>query len=153
MYNGSSYTFHRNNSEKPYSWSSSRYLCKKAGYDLVSIESFGEWSYLNQTIQTYETGEYFIGLKKDISSGEWRWISNNSTVNASSEGAWPWARNQPSNSDKEYCPQMYKMYGGSGRYNDVRCGSQLKQAGYICERSTECTVRAGWLKNFTKLIV
>ena len=147
LYKGSSYTFHRNNSENSHSWSNSRDLCKRAGYDLVSIESYGEWSYLNQTIQTFKTGEYFIGLKKDISSEEWRWLSDNSTVNASRKGVWPWARSQPDNPSSDHCAQMYKTYGGSGRYNDVRCDFQLKRAGYICERCTGCTVREGCLNN------
>ncbi|CAH3126248.1 unnamed protein product [Pocillopora meandrina] len=148
LYKGSSYTFHRNNSENWYSWSNSRDLCKNAGYDLVSIESYGEWNYLNQTIQTFKTGEYFIGLKKDISSEEWRWLSDNSTVNASRKGVWPWARSQPNNPNSDHCAQMYKTHGGSGRYNDVRCDLKLKQAGYICERCTECTVREGWINIF-----
>ena len=36
------------------------------GKDLVSIESVEEWRFLNKTIQTMETSEYFIGLKKTI---------------------------------------------------------------------------------------
>ena len=147
MYNGSSYTFHPNNSENWNSWSNSRYLCKQTGYDLVSIESYGEWSFLNQTIQKFETKEYFVGLKKDISSGEWRWISDNSTVNATIKGAWPWAPNEPGNRSKpENCVQMYKTYGGPGRYNNIRCDVGLALAGYICEKSVECTVREGGYK-------
>ena len=134
-----------------YSWSRSRDLCEQAGHDLVSIESYGEWSFLSQTIQTLETKEYSIGLKKDISSREWRWISDNSTVNASSKGAWPWAPNQPSSTNSENCTQMYKTLGGSGRYNDIPCDRGLKLAGYICERSPECTVRKGGLENSQSL--
>ncbi|XP_027055389.1 uncharacterized protein LOC113682420 [Pocillopora damicornis] len=120
VYNGSSYTFHPNNSENWNSWSYSRYLCKQTGYDLVSIESYGEWSFLNQTIQKFETKEYLIGLKKDISSGEWRWISDNSTVNATIKGVWPWAPNEPGDRSKpEKCVEMYKTYGGSVRENII----------------------------------
>ena len=147
LYNGSSYTFCRNNLKNSYSWSRSRKLCKRAGYDLVSIESYGEWSFLKQTIQAYETGEYFIGLKRDMSSREWRWISDNSTVNGSSKGAWPWAPGEPNNIDKENCIQIYKTHGGPGRYNNVRCDRRLKRAGYICERPTEYTGGEGRLKN------
>ena len=150
MYNGSSYTFHRDNVTNSYSWSRSRDLCEQAGHDLVSIESYGEWSFLSQTIQTLETKEY-SKLKKDISSREWRSISDNSTVNASSKGAWPWAPNQPSSTNSENCTQMYKTLGGSGRCNHIPCDVGLKLAGYVCERSTECTFREGGLKNLQGL--
>lgn len=82
-----------------------------------------------------------------MSSGEWRWISDNSTVNGSSKGAWPWAPGEPNNIDKENCIQIYKTHGGPGRYNNVPCDKGLKRAGYICERPTEYTGGEGRLKN------
>ena len=117
------------------------------GYDLVSIESREEWNYMNQSIQTLRAGEYFIGLKKDETSGEWRWISDNSKVNASTKGAWPWATGEPSNDPiaPAFCAKMYKDYQSNyGRYEDVRCERWTKEAGYICERTFECIVEAGW---------
>ena len=89
------------------------------GYDLVSIESREEWNFLNQYVRA---GEYFIGLKKDKTSGEWRWISDNSKVNSSIKGAWPWGKYQPSNDPiiPENCAKMYKDYWSNyGRYDDV----------------------------------
>ena len=117
------------------------------GYDLVSIESREEWNFLKQYIQTLRAGEYFIGLKKDVTSGEWRWISDNSKVDASTKGAWPWAKDEPSNDQKvpENCVVMYKDYRSNyGRYSDVRCEIRTKEAGYICERTFECIVEEGW---------
>ncbi|PFX14517.1 LINE-1 retrotransposable element ORF2 protein [Stylophora pistillata] len=141
VYNDSSYIFHQLNNVTPfYSWSESRRQCKQAEYDLVSIEIYGEWNFLNQTIQAFETGEYFKGLKRDITSGDWRWISDNSTLNSSREGAWPWAPGEPTNQTLENCVQMYKTYGGFGRYNNMGRDTGSKRAGYICEGSTKCIV-------------
>ena len=38
---------------------------------------------------------------------------------------------------------MYKTYGGPGWYNNIPCDVGLALAGYICEKSVECTVREG----------
>ena len=116
------------------------------GYDLVSIESREEWNFLKQYIQTLMAGEYFIGLKKDETSGEWRWISDNSKVNASTKGAWPWATGEPSNDliKPENCAVLYKDYGSNyGRYSDVWCEGATNIAGYICEWTFKCNVEAG----------
>ena len=64
-------------------------------------------------------------------SEEWRWLSDNSTVNVSIKGAWPWAPGEPGIRNLENCGQMYKTYGGSGQYNDIPCGIGLILAGYI----------------------
>ena len=116
------------------------------GYDLVSIESREEWNFLKQYIQTLRAGEYFIGLKKDVTSGEWRWISDNSKVDASTKGAWPWAVGEPSNDPKvpENCAVLYKDYRSNyGRYSDVWCEGRLQTTGNICERTFKCNVEAG----------
>ena len=119
-------------------WSESFQSCEETGSQLVSIESFEEWSFLKQTIQTMETKEYLIGLKKYTPSGEWRWISDNSTVNASKQGAWPWASDEPKGKN-EYCVVMYKDYlSNYGLYNNVDCESHSKLFGYICEKAVDC---------------
>ena len=144
----SNYTFHQNSEKKWYNWFESRKECNMTGHDLVSIESREEWDFLNQSIQTLRAVEYFIGLKKDVTSGEWRWISDNSKVNASTKGVWPWATGQPSNDPNkpENCAKMYKdsksNYGYV--YDDIWCeAGKTNAAGYICERTFECIVEAG----------
>ena len=118
-----------------FSWEDSRHACKENGSDLVSIESRSEWTFVNYVIQTMETTEHFIGLRKDKKSGEWRWISNNSTVKAS-QGTFPWAKNQPSGDGD--CTVVYKNYSGNfGKYNDLKCTRKFRSAGYICESRAE----------------
>ena len=133
-FSGSSYIFYRSNGNW-YNWKKSRTICEQSGYNLVSIESREEWNFLNHTIQKENTIEYFIGLWKDTSTGVWRWLSDNSTVNASNEGHWPWASGEPSGYNfKENCALMYGNYKYNyGRYNDVSCTLSLKRAGFICE--------------------
>ena len=134
-FNGSSYIFYGITGEG-YNWDGSKKICnEQSGSNLVSIESPEEWNFLKQTIQKQNTTEYFIGLRKDTSTGVWRWLSDNSTVNASNQGDWPWAAGQPSNiNDEENCAQMYRNYSNNfGRYNDVRCSIFIPRTGFICE--------------------
>ena len=66
-FSGSSYIFYRSNGNW-YNWERSKTICEQSGYNLVSIESREEWNFLNRTIQKEDT-----------------------IVNASSKGHWPWA--------------------------------------------------------------
>ena len=132
----SRYIFYRSNGSE-YNWDGSKEICnEQSGYNLVSIENREEWNFLKQAIQNENTIEYFIGLRKDTSTGVWRWLSDNSTVNVSNRGDWPWATGQPSDESlTENCAQMYGDYVNSytGRYNDVSCSSPNAIAGFICE--------------------
>ena len=136
-FSGSSYIFYSSNGNN-YNWDESKKICnEQSRYNLVSIESREEWNFLNRTIQKEDTIEYFIGLRKDASTKVWRWLSDNSTVNASNKGHWPWAKNEPNDGNSksgENCAQMYRNYSSNfGRYNDVRCNLSLAKAGFICE--------------------
>lgn len=94
----------------------------------MSIESEAEWIFLKNTVQKLTIAEeYFIGLKKDDRSRQWRWLSNKST----SQSCLPWATGEPNGDGK--CVTMYKDYGQMyGEYNDVGCTTQPR-FGYICE--------------------
>ena len=91
-----------------------------------------------------ETLEYYIGLKKDSKSGEWKWISDNSTVNAN-RGRFPWARDQPDGDLGDgNCAVMYKDYRKDyGLFNDMPCDTQEMHTGYICESLAEGTDQDG----------
>lgn len=85
---------------------------------------------MKETIKRMKTIEYFIGLTKDRGSGEWRWISDNSKVNAT-KGKFPWAKDQPGGDG--YCAVVYKEYRqDNGEFNDLSCTNE-RHPGYICE--------------------
>ena len=140
VFGNSSYTFHKNSSQYR-DWKESRKRCKNIGSDLVSIESEKEWIFLKDTIQNYETGEYFIGLRNVSESKEWRWISDNSTVNAT-KGEFPWAKDEPKGDGN--CAVIYKDYRNDyGLFNDLNCSQNKKIAGYICESSVNTNDQEG----------
>ena len=130
---------------KRLTWSESRQWCQELGADLVSMETVEEWEYLTNFIQTL-TGpghvEYYIGLRKK--SGEWQWLSNNTTVPGEN---WRW-NSMSNNLRKENvhqpsgdgtCVVMYKNYpeGKQGYYNDLPCNSKGIDGtiGFICEET------------------
>ena len=87
------------------------------------------------------TIEYYIGLKKDTKPGEWKWISDNSKVNATI-GKFPWAKYEPSGDGN--CVNMYRDYPEDyGRFNDLPCDNPKMNSGYICESLTESTDQVG----------
>ena len=98
-----------------------------------------------------KTFEYYIGLKKDSKSGEWKWISDNSKVNATG-GEFPWAKNPPSGDGN--CAVIFRHYRQDyGLLNDLSCDrnpslapacdQQLMHAGYICESPTKSSYQEG----------
>ena len=96
---------------------------------------------MKNSIQEMKTIEYYIGLKKDTKSGEWKWISDNSTVSATI-GKFPWARREPSGDGN--CANMYRYYlQDYGLFNDVLCDTQQIHSGYICESLTSSTDQEG----------
>jgi len=81
--------------------------------------------------------EYFIGLRKEHRSSQWRWLSNKST----SQENLHWAMGEPSGDGN--CATMYKDYRREdGKYNDLRCTRQLRP-GYICEFPVDRCNRGG----------
>ena len=121
---------------KPVSWEDSRYLCNKAGSDLVSIETLEEWRFLKSTIQTMKTSEYYIGLKKQ--SKNWTWVCHYGE-DIAPKGYLNWGTREPSGNGE--CTKMW----GKDRlwYDDVECGRLSLQIGYICERAANCNDEKG----------
>ena len=111
----------------------------------MSIESEEEWIFLkNTTSKLTIADEYFIGLRKDDQSGQWRWLSNKST----SQTVLPWAIGEPNGDGK--CAAMYKDYAKeNGKYDDLDCTTASRR-GFICEfpvdrfnqESKSCTFNA-----------
>ena len=133
-----SYIFHVASAK--ISWEDSKTLCENNGSKLVSMENVSaELNFLKYTAQAME---YYIGLRKD--HGEWRWISNNSTVEATErEGKFPWAWRQPQGDGN--CVKMYFDRTNNLVYDDIHCSRRYwPVVGYICERQlVECNNKNG----------
>jgi len=147
VFGNSSYTF-AENSPQFRNWIQSRNVCRNIGSDLVSIESENERIFLKETIQKYATGEYFIGLRNVSES--WRWISDNSKVNAT-KGKFPWAKDNPSGDGK--CAVIYRHYRDDyGLFNDLSCTEKRVITGYICETSVHSNDQEGMLLNIKSFL-
>ena len=115
----------------------------------MSIEEFEEWQFLNNTLQTFRTVKYYIGLTKDKRTRQWSWLSNGKSVSATT-GQFPWAQGQPSQDD-ENCATIYKDYRNNyGLFDDLRCFRPYSNAGYICEMAVACMNEGG---NLTSRVI
>ena len=118
-------------------WENSKNLCEQSGSTLVSMERLrAELSFLTNQSETLKmnTTEYYIGLKKY--GQKWIWISDNSTLEETEKGKFPWYTLQPSGNGN--CAKMWREESTSPLtylYDDIECTSiPTKKTGYICEK-------------------
>ena len=125
-------------------WENSENLCEQSGSKLVSMERLrAELSFLTNHSEALKmkTTEYYIGLKKY--DQKWLWISDNSSLEETQNGKFPWNSGQPSGDGN--CTKMWRKESTSPWtyvYDDVKCTSMpTRETGYICEKpstSFEC---------------
>ena len=118
------------------SWEQSKNLCEQNGSKLVSMERLrAELNLLENLSEALKmnTIEYFIGLRKN--GQKWIWVSDNSTLEETKRGHFPWAPYQP-NGDGN-CVKMWlqKTNPFVYVYDDVQCRVSFSNTGYICERT------------------
>ena len=118
------------------SWEQSKNLCEQNGSKLVSMERLrAELNFLETQSEALKmnTFEYFIGLRKN--GQKWIWVSDNSTLEETKRGHFPWATNEPAGNGN--CVKMWlqKTSPWIYVYDDVRCGVSSSNIGYICERT------------------
>ena len=104
----------------------------------MSIEEEKERIFLKKIIKNLKTAKYYIGLEKN--QGEWRWLSNGNSVNAST-GIHPWSPGEPNLGSGTNCVTIYGNYQTDydGLFDDLPCSRRQMDAGYICERAVPCT--------------
>ncbi|XP_015763117.1 PREDICTED: uncharacterized protein LOC107342164 isoform X7 [Acropora digitifera] len=137
-FNCSNYTIHESSTQGR-DWKTSRELCQNSAEgDLVSIEEEKERILLKEIIKDLIPTKYFIGLQKD--QGEWRWLSNGNSLNAS-KGKHPWGPGEPNGGSDTNCATIYGNYKKhlEGLFDDLPCSDREEDAGYICERAVSCT--------------
>ena len=109
-------------------WSDGREQCSKDGGNLVILETESKWRFITAQIQNLSNptkNEWFIGLTRNGSGNDWRWITGQPLNNSH------WQAGQPSKDGK--CVVIAKDYpnGTKGLFNDLKCDS--KKA-FICEK-------------------
>ncbi|XP_021339975.1 perlucin-like protein [Mizuhopecten yessoensis] len=101
------------------SWEYAQTICQSHESNLVKVETLEE----NLWLKTFATlSDYpWIGANDREKEGDWRWISDNSTVEFSD-----WGRAEPSNTGgNEHCAQIITQW------NDQVCTMPY---GIICEK-------------------
>lgn len=94
--------------------------CNLMGADLLVINDDDEQDWVNvesETNKLYQTGGWYLGLKKSTSGWAWTPQPGTATVN--------W-RNEPDNDDNQDCGSMNQY----GRFADDFCNNKY---GYICQ--------------------
>ena len=86
---------------------------------------------------------YFIGLRKDKRTGQWTWLSNGKSLNAT-RGEFPWAYNV--NVEGLNCVTMSKDFDKKiGWFVNIGCYQTGYAAGSICEGALACKYDKGRL--------
>ena len=120
------------------SWEESKNLCEQNGSKLVSMERLrAELNFLENQSEALKltTTEYYIGLRRK--GQKWMWVSDNSTLEETERGHFPWAPREPIGNGN--CVKMWLLQSRSPWtyvYDDVHCRVSTRNIGYICERTS-----------------
>ena len=117
------------------SWEESKNLCEQSGSKLVSTERLrAELNFLEKEALKMDTTEYYIGLRND--GQKWIWVSDNSTLEETRQGHFPWASTEPSGNGN--CVKMWRQNKSPWTYlyDDIECRVSEFNIGYICERTS-----------------
>ena len=119
------------------SWEESKNLCEQNGSKLVSMERLkAELNFLGNQSEALKmnTTEYYIGLRKN--GQKWIWVSDNSTLEETKRGHFPWAPGEPHWNGN--CVKMWRQKTSpwSYVYDNVECAVFTEDIGYICERTS-----------------
>ncbi|KAI4899951.1 hypothetical protein NFI96_032609 [Prochilodus magdalenae] len=115
-FGGSYYYF----STESKNWNKSRQDCRERGADLVIINSREEQEFIEN-----ENKYVWIGLSKEGSEGQWKWVDG-SVLNTAF-----WRDGEPSDKEgKENCAAFSTSAPTLKRWNDIPCSGPEK---WICE--------------------
>ena len=120
-----------------FTWEQSKNLCEQNGSKLVSMERLrAELNFLENQSEALkmDTTEYYIGLRKN--GQKWMWVSDNSTLEETERGNFPWGGSGPSGNGN--CVKMWRQKTSPWTYvyDDVECRVRKSKVGYICERAS-----------------
>ena len=120
------------------SWEESKNLCEQNGSKLVSMERLrAELNFLENQSEALKmnTSEYYIGLRRK--DQKWRWVSDNSALEETKRGHFPWASGEPQGNGN--CVKIWRQKTNPWTYvyDNVKCTVYTTNIGYICERTLE----------------
>ena len=124
----SCYTFDK----RKWKWPDARDSCKSNNKILAVLESEQEWQFITNEIQNKtgnERNEWFIGLKKNLTTQKWTWINGKSVA----IDKWYKGGNDPDPTDSY--GMIHKEYpkGFKGSFSTLK--GYLRR-GWICEEET-----------------
>ncbi|KAJ7376153.1 Asialoglycoprotein receptor 1 [Desmophyllum pertusum] len=116
-----------------FGWPQARDSCKYNNTHLVVLETEREWEVINKEIQTRKSfdnlNEWYIGLYKNITTGNWTWINGKPlTIDK-------WQTGKPT--DRDFYTVIAKEWplGHKGSFNSIQ--GSLVNRGWICEEETD----------------
>ncbi|XP_018428125.1 PREDICTED: P-selectin-like [Nanorana parkeri] len=107
--------------------------CTEKYTSMVAIQNQKENEHLN-IILPFNKGYYWIGIRKNKSTGNWTWVGTNKVL---TKEATNWAEKEPNNlsdSKNEDCVEMYvKRATDTGQWNDEPCS---KEKAALCYKAS-----------------
>ena len=114
----------------PSSWIQAKGICEILSAHLVVMETEQEWEFINMKIQTRKGvnyNEWYIGLYKNATTGNWTWINGKSlTIDK-------WQDSKPRDSDLYAVIAKEFPEGFRGSFNSI---NENVIRGWICEKET-----------------
>lgn len=114
-------------------WSEAEAYCESLGGHLVTINSDEEQQFISNNILSIGTkNTYYIGMYRDNSDSDWKWITNEDIDYVN------WDAGEPNDTNENYV-HMYRGIGNYGTWNNTfdfveGTGSySTANAGFICE--------------------
>ena len=113
-----------------FGWQRNREECQKSGGDLVATETEEEWEFVKNKIQMKSTSgsdEWYIGLYRNASTGNWTWVSGEPLT------LQKWQPNKPYDDSSKNAAVITKSFpaGTHGLFKNVN--GNTKYWAYICE--------------------
>jgi hypothetical protein len=113
-------------------WSKSRQICQDYGYDLVTIDDFGEQIWVTDAASQLASHHWWIGLSDESENGDWEWVEGYDLV----EEPETWCPGEPDHWDdgcgeeeKAHCAALESEELGCWRDRICDCARSY----FICE--------------------
>lgn len=119
----------------PMSWASALTACRRAGYDLATIDDATENAWVLAELGRHGMGDSWIGYHDQFSEGSWVWVDGSVSSYTN------WASGEPNNANtNEDCVTMYNSPNlPPGLWNDRHCAVSMP---FVCEAAAPASANA-----------